>query len=350
MQTETLIVGGGLAGLSLADRLERAGHDWLLVERAAHTGGRIRTRRFGGVPVDLGPAWIWPGQPRSAALAARLGLDVFAQYSTGTGLFQRSGGQVQKGFGAGSMQGSLRLSGGMQGLTDGLTEALPEARILKGCPVLHLARAAQGIVADTADKQITAQRVVMALPPRIAAQDIIFAPALPEPMQRTMAAVPTWMAGHAKIVAVCERAWWREAGLSGDAISQRGPMVEIHDASPADGSGFALFGFVGVPAAARAEHQAEILHLAQEQLVALFGPQMAKGVTLHMEDWAQNPHVATAADHIPPAQHPAYGTPHELRDVWDGRMIFASSEMGEDFGGFLEGALEAAEQAAARIL
>lgn len=32
MQTDILIVGGGLSGLALADKLERAGRDWRLDE------------------------------------------------------------------------------------------------------------------------------------------------------------------------------------------------------------------------------------------------------------------------------------------------------------------------------
>ncbi len=38
------------------------------------------------------------------------------------------------------------------------------------------------------------------------------------------------MAGHAKVVALYERPFWREQGLSGDAISHCGTLAEIHDA------------------------------------------------------------------------------------------------------------------------
>ena len=45
-----LIVGGGLSGLSLADRLTRAGGDWHLVEARGRLGGRPpgRNDRRGG--------------------------------------------------------------------------------------------------------------------------------------------------------------------------------------------------------------------------------------------------------------------------------------------------------------
>ncbi len=47
METEVLIVGGGLAGLSLADKLSREGVDFLLVEAQNRLGGRILTEDIG---------------------------------------------------------------------------------------------------------------------------------------------------------------------------------------------------------------------------------------------------------------------------------------------------------------
>ncbi|MFS0906790.1 hypothetical protein AB3N02_27595 [Priestia aryabhattai] len=58
------------------------------------------------------------------------------------------------------------------------------------------------------------------------------------------------MAGQAKAVAIYDRPFWRELGLSGFVSSWVGPLQEIHDASPDVGSG-ALFGFLGIPARMR---------------------------------------------------------------------------------------------------
>ena len=51
---DTLIVGGGVAGLSLARSLERHGVHALVLERARGDGGRCATRRVDGRPVDHG--------------------------------------------------------------------------------------------------------------------------------------------------------------------------------------------------------------------------------------------------------------------------------------------------------
>ncbi len=129
-------------------------------------------------------------------------------------------------------------------------------------------------------------------------------------------------------------------------MSQRGPMVEIHDASPDESGPHALFGFVGVPADARAVHAPEIRQLALEQLRALFGEAMASPLDLRLKDWAYVPGIAVSADRIPMMSHPHYGLPRHLKNLWDNTLHLASTEAGQQFGGFLEGALEAAETTA----
>ncbi|WP_298840963.1 FAD-dependent oxidoreductase [uncultured Roseobacter sp.] len=349
MDTDILIIGAGLAGLSLARRLEQQGMDYLLCESAGRIGGRVKTDLAGQVPVDLGPAWIWPDQPRINALARQLGLLVFDQYSKGDGLWQTVSGEVHRAPGAGSMKGSFRIAGGLARLTQGLADSLPENRLLLQNSVKSLVKGDNGILAGTQRGEIRANRVVVAAPPRLVTATTGFSPSLPDEVMSEMHDVPTWMAGHAKFIAVYGRPWWREAGLSGDAISQTGPLAEIHDASPHDEQAFALFGFVGTPPAIRATHRDKVISDAVSQLATLFGPQLASPQAVLMEDWAANPMIATPADHNGPDHHPAYGTPAALRGLWDGNLIFASSEMGNHFGGFLEGALEAAEQAEAAL-
>jgi monoamine oxidase len=165
-----------------------------------------------------------------------------------------------------------------------------------------------------------------------------------------MGSIPTWMATHAKVIATYDHPFWRDAGLSGDGISQRGPLVEIHDASPATGTAGALFGFVGVPAPIRRAGEYDLIRLAVEQLVAMYGSNAAQPVDVLVQDWAQEVLTATADDeNEQPLQHPPYGTPASLANVWDGKLRLASTEMAPGFGGYLEGALEAAEMAAAAI-
>ena len=54
-QPPTIVIGGGLAGLTAAATLARAGRPVTLLEGAEHVGGRARTRRRDGFHLNLGP-------------------------------------------------------------------------------------------------------------------------------------------------------------------------------------------------------------------------------------------------------------------------------------------------------
>ena len=344
--TEVAIVGGGLAGLALADHLQQAGVDFQLFEARHRLGGRMESVPCAEAAFDLGPAWFWPMQHRMISLCQRLSLPVFEQHSAGDLLFEDAERRVQRGVGYASMEGSLRIEGGAQALIQALAQQLPQERLHLGAPVRAVTSEGTITLADGSGWQ--ADRVVLALPPRIAAE-LQFEPALEPRVRQRLTDIPTWMAGHAKFVAVYEDPFWRREGLSGDAMSRSGPLMEIHDASPQTGHPGALFGFYGIPAHIRREHQDELVAASLSQLGRLFGAQARQPLQTCLRDWALEPETSTTADHQPPAHHPSDGRPGELEGLWEGRLLFAASEMAATNGGLMEGALEQAEAVAQRL-
>ena len=97
-----VIVGGGLAGLVAAWRLQQGGvRHVVLFEARVHPGGRIQHINAGGAAADpalaaldrfdLGPTWFWPRiQPELDRLVEELGLERFAQFDSGAMLVERS--------------------------------------------------------------------------------------------------------------------------------------------------------------------------------------------------------------------------------------------------------------------
>ena len=240
------------------------------------------------------------------------------------------------------MGGSWRLKGGLSALTDAVANALPNARKRLNAPATALTCSGNRIIVTLqSGEMLQADHVVIALPPRIAAI-LKFAPAFSDTSVTAMQDIATWMAGQAKAVAVYDRPFWREDGLSGDAMSRCGPMVEIHDASPARGGPYALFGFIGIPPDGRADEPALRREIVT-QLARLFGPEAAKPNQLFLKDWVFDNLTSTLADKAPLFAHPTYCLPDALTGLWDGRLHFAGTEVASDFGGYLEGALEAAE-------
>ena len=322
--TEICIIGAGLSGLALASALRAEGRDVTVLEARDRPGGRVLSQ----MDHDLGPSWIWPQNRRMLALLDRLGLRHFPQHATGRLVFEDAAGVIRRDLDFATMGGALRVEGGLARVTDALAAEVGD-NLRLGCPVHKVTVDASSVAVSTTHDTIRAARVVLALPPRLAAGLGIEVPD-----------VPTWMAGQAKLVATYPAPFWRAEGLNGDAISHRGPLAEIHDASPPDVGTGALFGFAH-PGAAR---QPGFRDAALAQLGRLFGPGAATPDEVIVKDWSTDLATATPADQNPLAGHPAYRAlpPTE-------RLIFAGSEAMSEDGGFLEGALAAAEAAHARL-
>ena len=158
------------------------------------------------------------------------------------------------------------------------------------------------------------------------------------------------MAGHAKFVALYPKAFWREAGLSGSAVSQVGPLAEVHDASDAGGRHAALFGFVGVPALWRRRMGRQaVMDAAVAQLGRLFGAKALTPQDVHLQDWADDAETATPADKQSAAVHPQ-PLSTRLPAPWCDGIYLAGSEFAPDFPGYLGGAVLAAERAVQVLL
>jgi monoamine oxidase len=324
IDTDLCIIGAGLSGLALAAKLQAECRDVIVLEARDRSGGRVLSQ--GGY--DLGPSWIWPHNHRMLALIESLGLTTFAQYASGRLVFEDAVGRVRQDLEFATMGGALRVEGGLARVTDALASGLGD-RLRLACRVLRVLEEEGGVSVLMAEGRLRARQVILALPPRLMTG---LGVAVPD--------APTWMAGHAKLVATYPTAFWRAAGLNGDAISHRGPLAEIHDASPVGAKVGALFGFAQVGAARHPGFR----DAAIAQLVGLFGQHAATPDDLFIKDWSIDPDTATVADQASPSDHPTYNALPPTR-----RLIFAGTETSYDNGGFLEGALAAAEAAHAAL-
>lgn len=247
----------------------------------------------------------------------------------------------------------MRLTGGSGALISALAANLPAHSTRLGARVTHVERDAQSVevrftTASGTNETMRASHVLFAMPPRLLEATVTFSPALDAATAERWRATPTWMAPHAKVFALYDKPFWREAGLSGTAQSMAGPLVEIHDATTASGQA-ALFGFLGVPAERRAAVGEEILVAAAiRQLVLLFGPQAASPNGTLFKDWAADPLTATDADRLGGGPPVATGRPW-VDDAWRDRVSLAGSETADLEPGYLAGAMAAAERAVADI-
>lgn len=360
MCDRVLIVGGGLAGLTTARLLHRAGVDVQVWEARERVGGRILSVDASGHPsadgFDLGPSWFWPRmQPSMAEVVAELQLAAFPQHSDGDIVFQRMSREAVQRYGGSRQEPeSMRLVGGTGALVTATASSLPSACVRLGSRLTHLSLTPGGVDARFIDgtgseETVCASHVVLALPPRLLASTVTFAPALDASTAARWLQTPTWMAPHAKFFALYDRAFWRDAGLSGTAQSMVGPLAEMHDATTASGQA-ALFGFVGISAAQRQTlGQDAIVAAAVRQLVTLFGPDAATPRATLYKDWAADPLTATEQDWTDGA-HPVVERRTRAEGAWGPWITLAGSETSPVEPGYLAGAVHAAECAASEVL
>ena len=363
MNEPIIIVGAGLSGLRAASMLISQGIACRVLEARGRIGGRVLSKTAVDRPdlgkFDLGPTWFWPQhEPVISNLVRELELKTSDQHTEGAILFEQSqNAPIQRHvLPEGAVERSVRLFGGIGSLVDAIASTLPQGTVELDTRVTAIIMEEEGTLtleADLADgkkKSILAGAVILALPPRIVAQRIAFSPPLSNKLIKSLEDKPTWMATQAKAIAIYNRPFWREDGLSGQVMSWSGPLQEIHDASPPDTGYGALFGFFGIPAKMRQELGEErVLKLVGDQLTRLFGTSAEKPISLLYKDWSSDPETAVDDDSKPLSAFPNYGRPTNT-NAWEKKIIFAGTETSSEYGGHLEGALRSAERAVFEVI
>lgn len=348
--SDVIVVGAGISGLAVATELVGVGVSVVVLEGRDRIGGRLLTQTLGGDAFDLGATWFWPGERRVEALVDRFALATHAQHLAGDAVFQAGQG-TQRIDGNPLDVTSGRVTRGVASLAHAMADTLPDGTIRLAHAVTEISVSGRSIrtVCTTADGgrvTHTADQIVVALPPALALHRIEFTPALPDRLAALVARTPVWMGAITKVVAVYGRPFWRERGLAGAGISHIGPLREVHDMSGPDGLPAALFGF----APSVASSAAPISRMAViDQLVALFGPDAADPIELMVHDWRDEPFTS------PPnvsslTSYETFGHPLYAEPALDGRLHWASTETATVNPGHVEGALQAAERAAAAVL
>ncbi len=241
-----------------------------------------------------------------------------------------------------------RFAGGAQALARALAD-----RVVAAGGAVHLDHPVRAIVDDGADDvrvetpraALTAARVVVALPPALAAR-LAWAPALPPAVHRLVAA--SRPGAVVKVIVGYATPFWREAGLSGELYQRRGVVRAAVDLCEPDGTSPALLAFV-VAGEARAwgdrdvaERRAAVI----DELAAAFGDAAAEPTGLVEHDWARAPWAAGCVAALGPGAG-------DVAAAWRaplGRVHVAGTESAASWPGHMEGALDAGERAAAEVL
>ena len=353
---KTIIIGGGLSGIYAASLLlAKKQTSVAVLEARPRTGGRILCEEHNGFFADLGPSWYWPRiNPKMAALVRYLGLKHYPQFEKGLGIFQAKNRQTETFEGTPMNPTGWRIEGGMAAIVKGLCRHIPQEVIRLNHPVCEIEKQGDFIEVSVGRHdqppqcRFSADHVILALPPRLAARSILFTPDLSYDLTQAMLRASTWMAGQAKFFSLYSHAPWRNMGLSGQSFSLSGPIGEIHDGSCEYQAPYGLTGFAGIPALKR-KGKTLMIQKIIDQLQELYGPDAGKPLGLFYQDWAKEKYTATEYDLRSAHNHPEFLPPDRNTSIWEERLHFAGSETADHMGGYLEGALQSAERAVSRI-
>ena len=240
-----------------------------------------------------------------------------------------------------------RLVGGMQQIPNQIASQLGDA-VRFSSAVDSIEQANGHVVVRGAEFKLTAGRVIVAVPPTLAAR-IRYHPALPALRDHLTQRMP--MGIVIKCYAIYEDPFWRDDGWTGQAVSdQSSPIQTVFDNSPVDASCGMLMGF---SLAGRARRLLQLNEAERRQTVVgefarLFGDRAARPVQYMDKSWADEPFSRGCyAGLCSPGSVVECG--RWLRQPC-GRIHWAGTESATEWIGYMEGAIQSGERAAAEVL
>jgi monoamine oxidase len=290
---------------------------------------------------ELATEAVWAAEPSDVSL-----LHVLFYTRSGSGfntLLGTDGGAQQD-----------RFHGGSQRLALLMAEQLGEGRVRLAAAVRRIDHSPNGVVlhADGAAGEpggltVRARRAIVAVPPALAGR-IAYDPPLPARRDQLTQRMPQGTV--IKTMAVYDRPFWREEGLSGQAASDGGPARVVFDNSPPDGSPGVLLGFLEGRLARQwgARPAAERREAILAGHARLFGERAARPERFIERVWAEEEWTRGCYGCLmTTGGWTEYG--RALR-ASIGPLHWAGAETATVWNGYMDGAVQSGERAADEVL
>jgi monoamine oxidase len=331
---ETIV---GVARVEVRRRLVRSADPWRS-RGAARLDSFTLAHWMRGLRSDAARAmWTLTARTVFGAEPAELSFLYFLWYA------QCAGGVMQlTDFEGGAQDAHLR--GGSQQVCDRIAEELGEDVLLES-PATALRHDGTGVSIKVGRRRIKAAGAIVAVSPAVAAR-IDYEPGLPS---RDALGQRMPMGAYMKGIAIYDRAWWRDRGLSGLAFADRGPVQMTVDASPPGGVPGVLIGFVtGAPARAVAQLEpAARRHVVLDAMAGAVAPEAADPRSYRDFNWLEEPWSRGGpVGLMGPGTLTGLGP--SLREP-AGPVHWAGTDTATEWNGYMEGAIQAGERAAAEI-
>ncbi len=239
-----------------------------------------------------------------------------------------------------------RFAGGTQLIPERMAAQLGD-RIVLGAPVRRIDQTESGVTVHSDNLVVSAARAIVAIPPTLAGR-IFYEPALPPLRDQLTQHMP--QGSLMKFETVYPTPFWRDRGLTGQVVSENGPVKVTFDVSPESGRPGIMMGFIGGHEARVWEQRSESdrREAVLRQFAHFFGNEaLSPGEVVEFnwstEVWNRGCPVAV----LGPGTLLDFGT--ELRKPV-GRIHWAGTETSTYWNGYMDGAVRSGKRAAAEVL
>ncbi len=348
VETEVVIIGAGLSGLTAAYALRQSGRAVRVLESRDRYGGRIHTLGYeNNTPVEMGATWLGSQHHTLIRLLEELEIATFEQVIGDKAIYEAiSTSPHYLASLPPNPEPSLRIKQGTYCLIDKLVDLVGSDNISLNQRVQEIKRTEKSVLVRTTDLEISADKVIVTLPPNLMSHSIQFYPALPSELVDIANQTHTWMGESIKVALRYDQPFWRTDELSGTIISNVGPIPEMYDHSNVEDNSYALMGFLN--GNYHNVTKTDRLKLILAQLRKYFGNK-ADRYTEYCEEVWRNEHdtFRPYKSHVLPHQNNG----HLLYDesYYDGRLILAGTETSKVYPGYMEGAVYSGLAAAQKI-
>jgi len=290
---------------------------------------------------ELATEAVWAAEPGDVSLLHVL-------------FYTHSGGGFNTLVGTGGGAQQDRFNGGSQRIALLMADELGAERLRLGAPVRRLEHGEAGVVLHAdgpggvpGGLTVRARRAIVAIPPTLAGR-VAYDPPLPARRDQLTQRMPQGTV--IKTMAIYETPFWREGGFSGQATSDAGPARVVFDNSPPDGSPGVLLGFLEGRLARQwgARDAAERREAVLAGHARLFGARAARPERFIERVWAEEEWTRGCYGCLmTTGGWTEYG--RALRAPI-GPIHWAGAETATVWNGYMDGAVQSGERAAAEAL
>lgn len=260
--------------------------------------------------------------------------------------YVHSGGGIDTLISTGGGAQQDRVVGGSQLIAVAAAEPLGD-RLVLSAPARRVLQDGDGVTVQTDGLDVRASRVVVAIPPTLAAR-IDYEPILPGTRDQLTQRMPQGTV--VKCMAVYDEPFWRADGFSGQVTSTDGPVKVVFDNTPHGAERGVLLGFLEGPQArafGRVSPE-ERRDAVVECFARFFGPRAATPVEYVDRAWAEEEFSRGCyGGYLPPGVWTSLGG--ALREPC-GRVHWAGTETAEVWNGYMDGAISSGARAAREVL